>query len=273
MMTMAGSARAGSDGRFSLPGVSPGEYKLRASGVVPDKGSQTALLTVAVGGENLDGLVLAADAGAFIAGQIVTDSGKPLPSGTLRISTSPLVQEASGGGPEPTAGKDDGLAGADGTFLRRTPSGEHFVRVDSLPRGWEIARVEAGGSDVTGRPLQLRPGERLNGVTVVISNSLPAVTGKVGDERGERVDGTVLLFPTDQARWHEGGGSLRSTRPDQSGIYRFAGVRPGEYFVIAVDSVQQWQVNDPEYLASLLERAAKISVGRDEVSADLKVTR
>jgi protocatechuate 3,4-dioxygenase beta subunit len=67
-----------------------------------------------------------------------------------------------------------------------------------------------------------------------------------------------VLFPADSARWLEASGALRSTRPDQSGRYRFDAVRPGEYLLIAVAQMEPWQVNDPEFLAPLRARAAKV---------------
>jgi hypothetical protein len=273
MMSMAGNARADGEGRWRIAAVAPGEYRLRASGATADRGTETASMTLAVTGADMEGLTLSADAGGYIGGRVVTDSGAPLPSKTLRILTTPLVQEGSSTGPQPTPGQDDGTVGADGEFLRRAPSGEQFIRVGTLPRGWSVARIDAAGHDVTERPLDLRPGQRIADVTVVISNSLPAVTGKVMDERSERVDATLLLFPADRSRWHETAGTLRSTRPDQGGTFRFDNVRPGDYLLAAVDVVQQWQVNDPEYLDSVRERATKIVVGREPVSIDVKVTR
>jgi hypothetical protein len=101
---------------------------------------------------------------------------------------------------------------------------------------------------------------------------LPAVSGKVASETGETT-ATILLFPTDQTRWHEAGGSIRSTRPDQGGTFRFDSVRAGEYLAIAVDSISQWQIYDPEYLATRREGAAKVVVGREPVTLDLRVAR
>lgn len=272
MMSMAGNARADAEGKFRIPNVSPGEYRIRANGVVGDR-TETASMAVVVSGSDLEGITLAADAGAVISGRVVTDTGAPLPSGTLRVTTTPLVQEAGVGGPQPTPAKDDGLVGAEGTFLRRAASGESFVRIGGVPRGWSLARIEAGGVDVTDRPLDLRPGQQVAGITVVLSNSLPTVSGNIVDDTTQRPDGTVLLFPTDQTRWHENGGSVRSTRPDQSGTFKLDNVRPGEYFAIAVESVQQWQVYDPEYLANLRSRATKVVIGQEPVSLDLKVMR
>jgi protocatechuate 3,4-dioxygenase beta subunit len=272
MMSFIDSTRAGPDGKWKIANISPGEYQLRANGVVPDRGTETVTMTVVLSGADLEGITLAADPGALISGRVVTDTGAPLPKATLRVSTSPLVYDLNAR-PPATPGKDDGLVQGDGTFALMTPSGEHFLRVGPLPRGWSIARIEAGRAEVTDRPVDLRPNQHTADITIVVSNTLPDVTGKVLDDRQQRAGATVLLFPTDRTRWHESGGSLRSTRPDQTGTFRFASVRPGEYLLVAVDAIQQWQVNDPEYLASVQERATKVVVGRETVSVDVKVSR
>lgn len=272
MMSFIGSTTADAEGKWRLTNISPGEYQLRANGVVADRGNETAASTIVVSGADLEGVTLAADPGALISGRVVTDTGGPLPKATLRVATSPLVYDLNAR-PPATPGKDDGMVRADGTFTLKSPSGDQFLRVGPLPRGWSIARIEAGSGEFTDRPVDLRPGQHTADITIVVSDRLPAVTGKVLDDREQRGEATLLLFPVDRTRWHEAGGSLRSTRPDQAGTFRFDAVRPGEYFLAAVDTIQQWQVNDPEYLASTQDRATKLVIGRETVSIDLKVAR
>ena len=44
--------------------------------------------------------------------------------------------------------------------------------------------------------------------------------------------------------------------------------------MIAVDSMQQWQMNDPEFLTEQQKRATRVTVGDGELSRlDLKVVR
>ena len=69
-----------------------------------------------------------------------------------------------------------------------------------------------------------------------------------------------LLFPSDAAKWLEAASTLRSARPDQSGTVRFENVRPGDYLAVALDYVQQWQINDPEFLESLRDKATALRV-------------
>ena len=127
------------------------------------------------------------------------------------------------------------------------------------------------GRDYTNTPVDVHPGQTLADVTVVISNRLPAVSGRVVDERN--AGGPVLLVPADPSHWFEASGALRSARPDRAGTFRFDNVTPGDYLLVAVDRMETWQLNDPEFLHPLREKATKVSVAEGPMSIDLRVIR
>lgn len=174
----------------------------------------------------------------------------------------------------PTPGKDDGVVGADGGFARRGPSGQVVLRVDGLPRGWVLKSVLIGGRDYAGLPIDLRPGQVLADVNVVVTNAFPTLTGRLLGAAEGPGRGTVLLFPTDPSRWLEAAANVRIARGDLSGTYRFESVRPGEYFVIALGRMQQWQMNDPSFLDEQRGRARRIAITASQPEPlDLKVVR
>ena len=43
-------------------------------------------------------------------------------------------------------------------------------------------------------------------------------------------------------------------------MFRIESVRPGDYLAVAVENVESWQLQDPEYLTTLRERAARVTV-------------
>jgi len=224
-----------------------------------------------VTGTDIEGVVLAADAGGLVAGRVVTDTGGALPSSSLRVTTTSATYTPSN---IPfKEGQDDGLVAADGRFSRKGASGRSFIRVQSLPPRWALKSVAIGDKDVTDLPSEIRSDRPIDNVIVVVSNHLPAVTGKVTVDGSKTTEGTAVLFPVDSARWSEYAGSLRAARTDTGGTYRFDNVRPGEYFLIALGSVLSWQVNDPQFLESLRERATRVTVGDAAVTTDLRVIR
>jgi hypothetical protein len=173
----------------------------------------------------------------------------------------------------PTPGKDDGVVAADGTFVRKSATGAVVVRVSGLPRGWGLKSIMIGNRDYVGLPLEVRAGQPVSGVRAVISNRFPTLRGRVLDEQGAPAEGVAILFPTDPARWVEAGATTRFTKADRAGGFQIDTVRPGEYFAIAIEYVQQWQVNDPEFLEALRPRATKLVIAEQPATIDLKVVR
>jgi hypothetical protein len=216
----------------------------------------------------MEGIVLGGNRGGLVTGRIVADTGAGLPPGALRVITSSATFERSTGTTPPT---EDGLAGAEGRFTRRAPAGSAFIRASGQPPGWALKQVLIGGRDHTDTPVDIQPEQTLADVTVVISNRLPAVTGRVTDARDG--GGPVLLVPADPARWFEASGAMRSARPDHSGKFRFDHVRPGEYFALAVERMETWQLSDPDFLHPLRDKATRISVAEEPVAIDLRVIR
>lgn len=273
-MSFAGNTLAGEDGAWTLSDVSPGEYVLRANGRVGDGPAESAVLPVSVHGADLTGLVITADAGSLISGRVVTDAGEPPPSSLSRQTVTTTPVSMATGTTRPTPGVDDGVVAGDGQFLRRTASGPVVIRMASLPRDWAVTRVDIGGRDFAGVPIDVRPHQPIADVTIVVSNRLPALTGRLLDDGGTSGGATILLFPADPAQWVEAAANQRTTRPDASGAYRFEAIRPGEYFVVAIRSMQQWQMNDPDFLTEQRAHATKIAVGDREIAPlDLKVVR
>jgi hypothetical protein len=262
------STRVNADGSWRLDRILPGEYLLRLTGPGREGRSDGAAMPVTVSGDNLAGLVLAADPGTLLTGEVVADPGLTRPPGALRVHVAALHS----GGATPHAG--DGLVRDDGRFSRRAPSGQVLVTVSPLPPGWAIRAVELDGANYAGRPLELRRGAHVEGVTITLTNRFPALTGALRDDRGPTVDATVVLFPQDDSLWIEGTGAVRAERPDGSGQYQLAAVRPGEYLAIAVRSVQPWQVHDPDFLAALRADATRIALREGQThTLDLRVKR
>jgi protocatechuate 3,4-dioxygenase beta subunit len=266
----AGNARAAADGTFKLRNIAPGEYILEATGTAGDRGSESVSMPLTVLGPDITDLVLRADGGGLVSGRVVTDSGDGLPASTARVTTQSATFTRSS---TAVPAAEDGLAGPDGRFIRRGPTGPAFVRIGGLPAGWTLKRVQIGDREVTDVPIDVRAGVTLPDVTVVITRRLAAIGGTVTDAQGRPADGPVVLFPADSAKWHEAAGALRSARPDQAGKYRFDTVRPGDYLIIAVEQMESWQANDPEFLTALRDRATKVTVGDEPAMLDLKVIR
>jgi protocatechuate 3,4-dioxygenase beta subunit len=61
-------------------------------------------------------------------------------------------------------------------------------------------------------------------------------------------------------------------RPDDQGRFRFRSLRPGNYYVIAVDHLQNGEWLDPAFMEAVHTHAVRISVNEGDVQTlDLKL--
>jgi hypothetical protein len=165
--------------------------------------------------------------------------------------------------------------GGDGSFTVKNVFGP--ARLDVIvPEGWMVKAVTREGVDIADKPIELRNGEQLSNVRVVLTNRVTRLSGRLTDEKGAaRPDGTVVVFAATPEKWFEESRFVRATRPDQQGRFQIAGLPPGDYLAVAVDYVEEYAEplgraarsgawDDPEYLESLRPHARKISIAAGE---------
>jgi hypothetical protein len=256
-----GGTTVAADGSWRLREVPPGEFQLTArSASSRDRPAETASMVLLVQGADMEGITLSADPGGTLSGLVVTDDGSALPvsRSALRVTGQTTVP---GRRSQPTlAGDNNGVVGSGGDFTLKGISGPSMLRISPLPPGWAIKSIEINEKDYVDTPVELTGGRQVDGARIVLSNRFPTLTGQITDEKGNPSEGTVLLFPGDASKWLEAAGTSRSARPDQSGHYKLEAVRPGDYLAVALDYVQQWQVNDPDFLEELRDKATKVTL-------------
>jgi hypothetical protein len=93
-------------------------------------------------------------------------------------------------------------------------------------------------------------------ITVVehlVGQPSPAILGAFRNPGASDVatDGTILVFASDANRWGPNSRYVRSARVDQQGRWQVKGLPAGEYFLAALDYVEDGIWNDPDYLGSI----------------------
>jgi protocatechuate 3,4-dioxygenase beta subunit len=250
-------APVNADGTWTMKNVSPGEYIIDVSS--RDRPPERVSIPIVVQGTEVPGVALVTDGGGTISGQLVTDDGQPLPPGRGRPR---IGAEGVGHDRQPMmfmSGDENGVVKPDGSFTLSGVVGPALVRVIGLPSGWRVQQVDIGGHDYAGKPLRPTSSQKIDGVRIVITNKFPTVTGRVTNEDGQPGEGSVVLMPEDDSAWVDTG-LLYRARPDQTGTFRIESVRPGDYLAVAVENVESWQLQDPEYLATLRDRATRVTV-------------
>ena len=149
-----------------------------------------------------------------------------------------------------------------------------IVSAARMPDGWSLKSVLQGGVDVTDTGIQFRPGEDVDNVQVVLTMRTTTVSGQVADSKGLAAkDYAVVVFPDDSARWVPMSRYIRTERPDQQGRFLVKGLPPGRYLAAAVDSIENGQESDPEFLEQLRGVSTPFDLNEDDQkSLALKLT-
>ena len=253
------------DGTFTIKGLGPGEYRLtvRSPGD-KERPLEGATTMVMVTGEDVTGVSLVTGMGGTVSGRVIADTGAalPAPDQRMRVSTRPVDATRT----FTAFNNDNGRVKDDWTFDVKDVVGRHWLSISPLPKGWTLKSIDHFGKDLADTPLDVAPGQHVEGLTIILSKSLPTMTGTLFDDGGRPVDGTVLIFPEDSAKWEESSRLIRTTRPDTVGAFEFRNVIPGDYLAVPLEYVRQGDWSDPEFLRNLKDTAKRVKVDERGVS-------
>jgi protocatechuate 3,4-dioxygenase beta subunit len=274
MMPMS-SGRIDGSGQFRIMNVAPGRYVAEVR-TVRERGQAEApteygRLDVVVGGEDLDGVVIMTVPGARVLGQVTTDTNVAPPFRAQQLQVAARGADPTQASP-PAGG--NARVNEDWSFELSNLFGARLFRV-SAPQGWVLKEVTLNGQDVTDTPVELPPGQTVSGLQVVLTEKQTQLSGRVVDSRGSPVtDATVVVFPSDDARWLYQSRFVRAARVDQQGNFQLRGLPPYDrYLVVAVQAIEDGQAGDPAFLESIRAQGVALRLGEGEVKAiDVKVS-
>lgn len=239
------------DGSFVIRDVSPGNYTILATvdgAAVP----MTARQALQIGTSNVDGLRLAPQPGATVRGRMRLESR----SGMAGIDPEKifLTLQTVDGEPEGGVTLGEGFSNAahvagDGSFQwADVPAGSYYVQLageNGEGEGWYLKAVSAGGRDVNDSGMSVSGG--LVVMDVVASANGGVVEGVITDHKGEPAANAVVVA-VPEMRMRGRVDRYRKTVSDQSGHFSLRGLRPGEYTVLAWESVDEGAYYNPEFL-------------------------
>jgi protocatechuate 3,4-dioxygenase beta subunit len=262
------------DGRFVIPGITPGSYMLSAALGGPESPDdrrpparelEMAYVPVDVGGGDVSGLVVQLSKGETIRGRVVFEGGAPPPAKSLAMVVylgTPFRWRGfhSEWNPPRRAVGDDLTFELTGIF--RLP---RSVGLSGLPDGWVLKSVRHANRDITGLLTEFGPGSGSHAVEIAVTNrvALPAV--HVVDEQGQPAAASrVVLFPVDPGQW-------KATFPGVSGSESEPGVLPlgprlpGDYFLAALSwDDYRLLLFEPELIEALATVADRVTFGEGD---------
>ena len=263
-MSSGQTAKVNPDGTFTFRNIAPAEYHLNVrQPATSDRGAEAANVIVSVVGGDVEGINIVTSAAGNVTGRVTVDGGAfPNPLTRLTVRTLPVDRDTAITGLGQVA--DNGRLKEDGAFDLKQVIGPNRLTVGPLPDGWAVRSIDHSGRDLLTQPFDTQ-GATLDGVTIVLTNRFPVLSGSLRDDKGNGVvTGTVVIFPDEGSLWIEDLRTVRTARADQSGVFTIKAIRPGEYLAVAVPTIQNNQWNDPEFLESLRSQAKRVSLREGE---------
>jgi len=264
------------DGSFEIRDVSPGAYTVVATvdnAAVPMMARQSLQVTSA----NVEGLRLAPQAGGSIRGRLRLESGgiigaRPDPSQVFL-----LLRSADGDDPRSAFGLGEGFStvayvNTDGSFAWKDVAPGHYsVQISdaSAMPDWFLKSVLAGGRDVADSGFSVSGGATT--LDLLASANGAVVDGVAANQKDEAVaDAVVVAVPEARLRSHLD--RYRKAVTDQRGRFTLRGLPPGDYTLLAWESVECEAYYNPEFLRSCEGQGKALHVNEGEhASVGLKV--
>jgi hypothetical protein len=244
-MRMGGAI--GPDGTFSIANIPTGDHWLE---VVPRGGTgdaEGASVPITADGTEITGLVITTSPGATISGQVVFEgvsAEKPtrITVGAADPSGSSFRMIDPNQGTIDQSGRFE-IKGAFGRVLFAA-AGTGF---GPPPIGWSVKSVTFNSANITETPLDVSAVASITGVEIVLTDKQTTLAGSVRSASGPVTDYTVAIFPEKPREPGVNARYTRVARPDQQGRFETKGLPPGDYFAVAVESLEQGAHWDPAF--------------------------
>jgi protocatechuate 3,4-dioxygenase beta subunit len=246
------------DGTFTISGITPGEYTLRAQPNGPfSAAAEVAITKIVTTGEDIAGLQLVASPAPTLSGRVVLASAAAAPPAVM-LTVAPLDPTPMPMGHGPAHVNDDG------TFeLTVQPGRSRLMLIPTSVAGggaqsggWTIRSVRLNGVEMIDSGIDVKPGQNVDKIEVELTNRATALAGLVTDTNGEPArNATAMAFSQDREHWTGTSRYQGTGRADREGRYTIAGLPPGSYYIVAVERFEPGQLWDPEFL----ERAMRVA--------------
>jgi Carboxypeptidase regulatory-like domain len=233
-----GNAKTDAQGNFRLAGLPAGRYSLSLS---PDIDFLTGGIeyyideaTFEIANGNAAGIEVRAKRGASISGVVVPESST---APALRNKIGQMVLSASVSRKESQPSSFDLFSnqrtakiGSDGRFrIAGLSPGEVEFGFFTLTGGNPtVARVERDGGEVRGK-LEIRPGEAITGVRIVVAYGTGVIRGQVDVDGGKLPEGSRIIVTANRT----GGTNSGQAEVDNKGRFTIQNLVDGEYELVA----------------------------------------
>jgi len=248
------------NGQFSIPNVPPGNYTVTARAM----GGKTALWAsteITVSGQPVTDLFLAMQPGLTVTGRVVSEGAAAVDIMKMRITARPAGDMAGETAPVVAS------PGADGRFTLEGVVPARY-RIEAYPGSPGAANLKSSvfnGRDTLDFPMDVRPGESIEGGVITVVPRLAEITGQLQHDANQPATGyTVIVFTADQQYWTPQSRRIQGVRPATDGRFSVRNLPGGEYRLVAVTDVEAGQWFDPAFLRELLPASMAMTLAEGE---------
>jgi hypothetical protein len=219
-----GTAAQGTDGRFSLPAVAAGRYRIEARARI-DKTLYTASQVVDAA-PGMGEVELEALPGVSLKGQLTIEGKSNQKASDFRVTLASWDTVPA-------------AVGADGKFtFDQIAPGEWEMNLNPVPRLGYLKSVLLGDKDVRFAKIPVERGSDAT-LKIVVSMRTASIEGDAGPARAG-----ILLAPVgelhDMARFYYG------VATDADGKFKMSGIAPGKYRIYALENMAVANFRSPE---------------------------
>lgn len=143
--------------------------------------------------------------------------------------------------------------------------GHYSVEIAPIPP-WYVRSVTSGTTDLLRDDLVISSGHRPDPLEVVLRDDCAGVHGTIRVD-GQPAGGAVLLISDQMSPSH-----AQAAVVPASAEFLFAGIAPGEYKLLAFDSIDDLEFRNPDVLGPYLSKAVSVTLEPNEV-ANINVER
>jgi protocatechuate 3,4-dioxygenase beta subunit len=224
-------AISNSRGEFVIEGLIPGRYRVYMFPNQPND-ARADDLTFDITDQDVTGLTLRVVKGASITGVVFLETEDKTALAKLADLQIRAFATTSSSG---MSSSGTSQIGPDGSFrLGGLASGNHNFQLGAPsspfpPKGFSISRIERDG--IVSRGIDIKEGEQVTGVRVVLSYGTATIRGLVKVENGSLPEGARIFV-----RMTKPGEPLSMMRPivvDNRGRFLVEGLSPGTYELLA----------------------------------------
>jgi hypothetical protein len=232
--SMSGSM-SNADGEFKLDNVAPGNYSVYIQ-PPPDTGMRANPISFEVTDRDITGLTIKTSRAASLSGIVVLESndGRPLTIKPDEVSLHAFVESSE---PDDNLHSVGQLLKADGTFkIYGLRGGTAHISLNSNKRSYSdfvIIRVERDGFTQPNKTINLKEGEQVEGLRVIVNQFTGVIRGQVKIEDGELPSGASLMISITFLDDDAFSRSSRGEQADSRGRFHADGLKAGRYEVEA----------------------------------------